>query len=266
VETVLAARRSVPGPLPVRSRRPPAEAAAFGRGFGVGLAASLGLHAAAGAAFLWFAFGPGGAEPRVLSLETSLAATVDLEPEPPPREVPPPEAETPPPEETLLEVVEVPSDPRADPAPKGEEAPVIGITDPGLPGRPLPRLPVGSPRGAESGKGTGPAVRTADTQAPPRRVPVFASALPRRESCSAPAYPDAERDRGVEGTLRLRLVVGPDGTVRSVDVADTSGSRALDAAAVEAVRGWLFDPATEDGVPVESTVLLPVTFRIRRAR
>jgi len=237
-----------------------------GRGFRIGLAASLALHGAAGAAFLQLAVGPGGRGPRALTLETSLAASVELEPEPPPREAPPPEAEPPPPEETLLEVVEVPTDPRAAPAPKGEEAPAIGISDPGLPGRPLPRLPAGSPRGAESGTGTAAAVRSSDSPAAAPRDPVFASALPRREACPSPAYPAAERDRGVEGTLRLRLRVGPDGKVRTVDVADTSGSCALDAAAVETVRAWLFDPATEDGVPVESTVLLPVSFRIRRAR
>ncbi len=66
----------------------------------------------------------------------------------------------------------------------------------------------------------------------------------------------------MEGALRLRVVVGEDGAVRGVEVATSSGSVALDSAATDAVAGWRFTPATEDGTPVESVVFVPFNFHL----
>ena len=43
-----------------------------------------------------------------------------------------------------------------------------------------------------------------------------------------------------------------------------SGSRALDRAAVDAVRQWTFEPAVRGGRTVAADVQVPVTFRIDR--
>lgn len=76
----------------------------------------------------------------------------------------------------------------------------------------------------------------------------------------SPRYPPAELRRGRGGTVVLRVEVGPDGAPTSVTVAESSRSRALDRAAVDAVRGWRFEPALVDGQPARGTVRVPIEF------
>jgi len=62
-------------------------------------------------------------------------------------------------------------------------------------------------------------------------------------------YTAAARAEGIEGKLKLRVVVGADGGVASVEV--LSGvSPELDAAAIAAVKHWRFKPAMACGKPV----------------
>lgn len=49
-------------------------------------------------------------------------------------------------------------------------------------------------------------------------------------------------EEGVEGTVRLRVLVAPDGTVQQVDLAASSGDPRLDAAAREAAWRWRYRP------------------------
>lgn len=76
----------------------------------------------------------------------------------------------------------------------------------------------------------------------------------------SPRYPPGELRRGRGGTVTVRVEVGPDGTPTSVTVAESSRSRALDRAAVEAVRGWRFEPALVDGQPARGMVRVPIEF------
>jgi TonB family protein len=69
-----------------------------------------------------------------------------------------------------------------------------------------------------------------------------------------PVYPDA-RSRGVV-TLTARL--DSDGTVRAVRV--VSGTRALAAAAVRAVRQWRYRPYLKDGRPVATETNIVISF------
>jgi len=78
-----------------------------------------------------------------------------------------------------------------------------------------------------------------------------------------PAYPAVARRRGLQGTVTVRVLVGADGSIESADVADSSGSDALDDAALETVRSrWRFVPARHDGLAVESWVLVPIRFAL----
>lgn len=81
----------------------------------------------------------------------------------------------------------------------------------------------------------------------------------------APRYPLASRRAGEQGTVTLRVLVKPDGYPAQVEIERTSGSPHLDAAALEAVRGWRFVPARQGANPVESRVLVPVVFRLEGA-
>lgn len=76
----------------------------------------------------------------------------------------------------------------------------------------------------------------------------------------APRYPTRALRRGESGTVRVRVEVGPDGRPAQVTVAQASGSRDLDRAAVDAVRRWRFHPARRDGEPVAGTVIVPISF------
>lgn len=55
-------------------------------------------------------------------------------------------------------------------------------------------------------------------------------------------YPPAAMRSGDQGTVLVRVEVGADGVPTSVEVAQRSGSRDLDRAAVNAVRQWRFQP------------------------
>ncbi len=79
-----------------------------------------------------------------------------------------------------------------------------------------------------------------------------------------PRYPTKARVYGEEGTVRLLVTIGPDGYPRQVDVYESSGHPRLDRAARKAVRRWEFVSAREDGEPVTSQTLVPVSFELDR--
>jgi TonB family protein len=64
-----------------------------------------------------------------------------------------------------------------------------------------------------------------------------------------PAYPAIARSHRVEGTVRLNVTVGQDGSVRGVAL--LGGPPMLVEAAETAVRQWRYSPSTLDGKPVE---------------
>jgi len=65
-----------------------------------------------------------------------------------------------------------------------------------------------------------------------------------------------------EGVVLLRVQVGTDGSAADVELARSSGYPLLDAAALEAVRRWRFEPAEVGGFPVSSQVDVPVRFSL----
>jgi len=69
--------------------------------------------------------------------------------------------------------------------------------------------------------------------------------------------------QGSEGVVAVRALVLSTGEVRTVDVTGSSGSDALDRAAVDAVRGWRFAPATRDGAPIDAYVTLRIRYVVR---
>jgi len=75
-----------------------------------------------------------------------------------------------------------------------------------------------------------------------------------------PAYPTEARRRNQEGLVLLLVEVSAQGRASGVTVRESSGFRILDKAALRAVRGWTFRPALRNGVPVASTVEVPVRF------
>ena len=60
------------------------------------------------------------------------------------------------------------------------------------------------------------------------------------------------------------MTVATDGSVERLELAQTSGNRDLDRAALEAVRRWRFKPATQGGQPVVADVIVPLDFAPQR--
>lgn len=88
--------------------------------------------------------------------------------------------------------------------------------------------------------------------------------LPQMLNEEAPfRYPLAEYNRKVEGNVLLRLYVDTSGVVTpdSTQVAESSGNKALDAAAVSGASRLRFRPARRRGVAIAVSMMFPVHFR-----
>jgi protein TonB len=79
-----------------------------------------------------------------------------------------------------------------------------------------------------------------------------------------PRYPSQALRRNESGTVMVRAQIGTDGVPDSVEVANGSGSRHLDRAAIDAVKRWRFRPAMQGGQPTTGTVMVPIEFQAQR--
>jgi protein TonB len=75
-----------------------------------------------------------------------------------------------------------------------------------------------------------------------------------------PQYPPLARQMRVSGTVELAGIIATDGHIRELKV--RSGSPLLSAAALEAVRQWIYEPTLLDGEPVELIATISVIFRL----
>ncbi len=122
----------------------------------------------------------------------------------------------------------------------------------GTPDAEQPAEPL-SPAGVTLGQETGPGGLGENLALAQLAVPLYAGN-------PKPEYPKIARLRGWEGTVRLDVVVRKDGRVGKVELADSSGFRALDRVALKTVYRWRFRPAMSSGEPIESKVQVPVRF------
>ena len=77
-------------------------------------------------------------------------------------------------------------------------------------------------------------------------------------------YPPEALREGLQGTVILRCIVEPDGSVSSATVTKSIDTRfGLDDEAVKAVMQWRFEPGRREGVPVRVATLVTVTFALR---
>jgi periplasmic protein TonB len=86
---------------------------------------------------------------------------------------------------------------------------------------------------------------------------------PRPLQQTAPRYPESAQRAEVQGTTLVRLLVMSDGTVTNAVVQRSSGHQTLDAAALEAVKRWRFEPARRGGEPIDLEVTLPIRFSLQ---
>jgi protein TonB len=75
-----------------------------------------------------------------------------------------------------------------------------------------------------------------------------------------PIYPPIAKQAGISGTVRVEINIGTDGRVTLARA--ISGPLALRLAAVEAVKSWIFKPASLNGRAVATTSFVEVNFRL----
>ncbi len=97
----------------------------------------------------------------------------------------------------------------------------------------------------------------------PKRVRVGGQVMQAKLiSQTKPAYPRDAKSAGIEGTVRMKVLIGKDGAVK--DLVVLSGDPALVRAALGAVSTWHYPPTTVHGVPVEVITEVDVNFTLRR--
>jgi TonB family protein len=83
---------------------------------------------------------------------------------------------------------------------------------------------------------------------------------PRKLKNVNPSYPEIAKQARVQGVVILECTISPDGRVQDVTV--LRGVPLLDAAAIEAVRQWVYTPTLLNGVPVPVIMTVTVNFRL----
>lgn len=80
-----------------------------------------------------------------------------------------------------------------------------------------------------------------------------------------PTYPASAVQDRFEGEVLLKLLVNEDGTPAMISVVESSGHVELDQAATAAAETWQFKPGERDHRPVESWIMVPVSFSLDEA-
>jgi protein TonB len=138
--------------------------------------------------------------------------------------------------------------PTTNPVPPDTQVKRYEMGDELLPGEPGPPMP----EGTADGDSTAPA--TAE------QTPVYWKM--KLLEMKPPVYPPRCLRLGIEGTVRLRVLVGEDGRPQDAAIGTSSGDTGLDQAALDAVRDWRFEPARRDGVPLRAWCIVPITFSL----
>lgn len=154
-------------------------------------------------------------------------APLPLPPPPPPEKKPEP---TPKPKPKPLP--KAPPSERAVKAPEPEPTPAPAVAQPAepAPAAPAPVLP---PR-ADAGQISNP----------------------------APAYPSLSRRLREEGLVVLEILIRADGSVGEIKLKASSGFKRLDEAAMNAVKRWRYQPATQGGIAIDFWYEQPVEFNL----
>jgi TonB family protein len=91
------------------------------------------------------------------------------------------------------------------------------------------------------------------------RLVVGANSLQRLEYV-APKFPASTRNRNVSGWVELEFTVMPDGSTGDIVVTNSNPRRTFDAAAINAIREWRYEPVIRDGQAVEQRASIRIRF------
>ena len=85
---------------------------------------------------------------------------------------------------------------------------------------------------------------------------------PRYRDALQPPYPRERERLQQEGRVRVRITIGTDGRVTAIEQLSASQEDFWRVTERQARSRWRFRPATVDGRPVVSTMVMTVTFRL----
>jgi TonB family protein len=75
-----------------------------------------------------------------------------------------------------------------------------------------------------------------------------------------PPYPPEARHERIAGTVKLRVLIGVDGSVKEAEF--ISGPEVFVKSTINAVRQWKYKPPTASGQPVEVDTTVDVVFSL----
>jgi protein TonB len=203
---------------------------------------------------------PGDAAPRPLEVVIQPPVPKPVRPETP-RPPPPPERVV------AKSQPQVQRPPTVAPQPAPQPKPVLALPESAAPSQPTftvaqPTVPTPTPAAEPKVAAGPPSPPAASRESVAATPPDFNAAYLRN---APPRYPLIARRNGVEGTVRLKVFVSRDGRAGQVQLDRSSGSSALDSAAVEAVKNWQFAPARRGEEIIESWVIVPLVFKLEGA-
>jgi protein TonB len=205
------------------------------------LAVVIGIHALALLAFLANDRIPYLKAPVTVMLLANIPAPI-VKPPPPPPPPPRPPQRQPKTRQPMLEAAAPPlrdieAPPRTDIAATIVDVPLTVEVAGGKPGG------TGTAGSGTSGTGAG-----ADSGGTPVKVPAVLDPA----NCKRPRLPELFEARRPTGHVILKVLIDVDGSVADARLARSSGTRILDATALQSVRQCHFVAATVDKVPVPS--------------
>ncbi|MES1982953.1 MAG: energy transducer TonB [Pseudomonadota bacterium] len=208
------------------------------------------------AIFWWLMSAPRTTTPPSVPLTIVATLLPSDEPRPQPATPPAPPTPTPPPIQRSPQIappVTTPrateSTPQATPLPQPTQENIV-----------TPPTPISPPSEAAPVAAQAPPPTPAPPAPPaPLLPPRFDAAYLNNPT---PAYPPGARRLGVQGKVLLRVHVATDGTAAEVQLHKSSGSPALDEAALAAVRKWRFVPARQGTEAVMAWVQVPIEFKL----
>lgn len=252
----------------------------LGRGLGLALLVHSLLLVALAFSVNWRSSNPAGVEAELWAAVPQIAAPRAVEPEPTPQPQPkkveppppPPKVEEPPKPKALpkpVVKVDTPKPPTPLPPPPNEPPPeqppakpvpvVVGLSLSSTTSGGSFAVPTGN---TLMGKSDTKAVNPADVKpyAAPKYVPAgSADRDPELAQEVKIPYPEEARKAGVEGSVRMKILVDASGVVSEVTVLSGPGY-GLNEAARDAVKKFKFRPALKAGEPVGTTMIYTYTF------
>ena len=160
----------------------------------------------------------------------------------------------------IPKVAEIKSSPRTHKsAPEPPEKPareVFGVELNSVAANGDPPAPVGNTLMKEAEEEFTPPEKVKSIYSPPE-----VDDAPKYEKVIKPEYPRSARIRGIEGVVKISLVVSESGRPTQLRVLKGIG-HGCEEAALQAVAKYRFTPGTIDGHPVKTRVVVPVRFKL----